>query len=129
MAETPFATSVCGQGVISNSTSCSTSSPGKGFALATLSWLSPIRRPRLWHTLVGAILRPYGAGTPKSEHLHVLKSVGASELTAHNCREYNNLVAAAGTNCLVGVLAPSELERDFASARLESSRNSLINDS
>ena len=23
-------------------------SPGKGFALATLSWLSPIRRPRLW---------------------------------------------------------------------------------
>ena len=100
-----------------------------GATLATLSWLSPIRRPRLWQTLVGAILRPYGAGTPKSEHLHVLKSVGASELTAHNCREYNNLVAAAGTNCLVGVLAPSELERDFASARLESSRNSLINDS
>ena len=44
-------------------------SPGKGFALATLSWLSPIRRPRLWWTLIGAILRPYGAGTPKSEHL------------------------------------------------------------
>ena len=129
MAETPFATSVCGQGVISNSTNCSTSSPVKGCALATLSWLSPIRRPRLWQTLVGAILRPYGAGTPKSEHLHVLKSVGAAELTAHNCREYNNLVAAAGTNCLVGVLAPSELERDFASARLESSRNSLISDS
>ena len=41
----------------------------KGFALATLSWLSPIRRPRLWWTLIGAILRPYGAGTPKSEHL------------------------------------------------------------
>ena len=100
-----------------------------GDTLATLSWLYPIRRPRLWQTLVGAILRPYGAGTPKSEHLHVLKSVGASELTAHNCREYNNLVAAAGTNCLVGVLAPSELERDFASARLESSRNSLISDS
>ncbi len=42
-------------------------SPGKGFALATLSWLSPIRRPRLWETLIGAILRPYEAGTPKSE--------------------------------------------------------------
>ena len=50
-AELPFGTSVGGQGVISNSTSWSTSSPtspGKGFALATLSWLSPIRRPRLW---------------------------------------------------------------------------------
>ena len=23
-------------------------SPGKGFAIATLSWLSPIRRPHLW---------------------------------------------------------------------------------
>ena len=44
-------------------------SPGKDFALATLSWLSPIRCPRLWLTLIGAILRPYGAGTPKSEHL------------------------------------------------------------
>ena len=49
-------------------------SPGirlRRIALATLSWLSPIRRPRLWLTLIGAILggRPYGAGTPKSEHL------------------------------------------------------------
>ena len=54
------------------STSWSTSSPtspGKDFALATLSWLSPIRRPCLWYTLIGAILCPYGAGTPKSEHL------------------------------------------------------------
>ena len=44
-------------------------SPGKDFAIATLSWLSPIRHPRLWKTLIGAILRSYGAGTPKSEHL------------------------------------------------------------
>ncbi len=39
-------------------------SPGKDFALATLSWLSPIRRPRLWWTLIGAILCPYGALVP-----------------------------------------------------------------
>ena len=44
-------------------------SPGKDFALATLSWFSPIRRPRLWQTLIGAILSPCRAGTPKSEHL------------------------------------------------------------
>ena len=50
-------------------------SPGirlRRIALATLSWLSPIRRPRLRQTLIGAIRlggRPYGAGTPKSEHL------------------------------------------------------------
>ena len=44
-------------------------SPGKDFALATLSWFSPIRGPRLWQTLFGAILCPYGAGTLKSEHL------------------------------------------------------------
>ena len=50
-------------------------SPGirlRRIALATLSWLSPIRCPRLWLTLIGAIRlggRPYGAGTPKSEHL------------------------------------------------------------
>ena len=44
-------------------------SPVKGFALATLSWFSPIRRPRLWSTLIGGILCPYEAGTPKSEHL------------------------------------------------------------
>ncbi len=47
-------------------------SPGirlRRIALATLSRLSPIRRPRLWSTLIGAILRPCGAGTPKSEPL------------------------------------------------------------
>ena len=49
-------------------------SPGKGFALATLSWLTLIRCPRLRQTLIGAILRPYGAGTPKSEHLNLVGS-------------------------------------------------------
>ena len=52
-------------------------SPGirlRRIALATLSWLSPIRCPRLWLTLIGAILRPYGAGTPKSEHLRRIPS-------------------------------------------------------
>ena len=49
-------------------------SPGKDFALATLSWFSPIRRPRLWKTLIGAMLRPYGAGTPESERLRPLGS-------------------------------------------------------
>ena len=47
-------------------------SPGKGEPLATLSWLSPIRCPRPRSVLIGAIRlggRPYGAGTPKSEHL------------------------------------------------------------
>ena len=46
-------------------------------ALATLSWLSPIRRPRLWKTLIGAIRlggRPHGAGTAKSEHLRQIRS-------------------------------------------------------
>ena len=51
-------------------------SPGKDFALATLSWLSPIRCPRLWQTLIGAILRPYGADTPKSEHLRLWRLCG-----------------------------------------------------
>ena len=47
-------------------------SPGirkRRIALATLSWLSPIRCPCLWETLIGALLCPYGAGIPKSEHL------------------------------------------------------------
>ncbi len=47
-------------------------SPGirlRRIALATLSWLYPIRRPRLWQTLIGRILCPYGAGTSKSERL------------------------------------------------------------
>ncbi len=44
-------------------------SPGKSEALATLSWLYPIRRPRLWQILIGAILRPYGAGIRNSERL------------------------------------------------------------
>ena len=45
-------------------------SPGirlRRIALAILSWLSPIRRPGRWSTLIGAILRPCGAGTRKSE--------------------------------------------------------------
>ena len=45
-------------------------SPGKGEGLATPSWLSSIRGPRLWLILIGTILRPHGAGTPKSERLH-----------------------------------------------------------
>ena len=49
-------------------------SPVKDFALATLFWLSPIRRPRLWKTLIGAMFRPYGAGTPESERLRPLGS-------------------------------------------------------
>ena len=77
-------------------------------------------------------MRYYAHTEPAPLNLNTYMSsnqLALPKLTAHNCREYNNLVAAAGTNCLVGVLAPSELERDFASARLESSRNSLISDS
>ena len=55
-------------------------SPVKGEALATLSWLSPIRRPCLWWTLIGALLCPYGAGTPKSEHLPRPRSVPSTHV-------------------------------------------------
>ena len=57
------------QSIDVKSTGWSTTSPAKGFALATSSWLSPIRRPRLGQTLTCAIMRPNGTGTPKSEHL------------------------------------------------------------
>ena len=56
-------------------------SPGKGSALATLSWLSPIRRPRLRKTVIGATLRPYGAGSPTSEHLPIEGMKTATGLT------------------------------------------------
>ena len=50
-------------------------SPVKGEALATLSWLSPIVRPRIWHTPISALLRPDGVGTPKSEQLPMSATV------------------------------------------------------
>ena len=46
-------------------------------ALATLSRCSPIRPPRLWQTLIGAIFRHYRPGTPKSEHLRIFKITSA----------------------------------------------------
>ena len=50
-------------------------SPVKGFALATLSWRSPIGRPRIWHTPISAQLRPGEVGTPKSEQLPMSATV------------------------------------------------------
>ncbi len=43
--------------------------PVNGFALATRSRRLPISCSCLWEALIGAILRPYGMGTPEYEHL------------------------------------------------------------
>ena len=58
----------------------------KGCALATPSWLSSIRGPRLWQALIGTILRPHGAGTPKSVQLFGRRNVaGRIECVINSC--------------------------------------------